>query len=128
MIRDQYPYLSIGKKRAAQFSKWFSNFREYFFHKIEENARQGLEQGVRKASDELIMELKHHFDKTNLLKELPLEFVEIVNFAISLYQDALNQGKDSDPAWKKLIYKEIAAKDKPIPSSIKERFDREESP
>ncbi|KAB1276910.1 Prospero homeobox protein 2 [Camelus dromedarius] len=96
---------------TSQMIKWFSNFREFFYIQMEKFARQAISDGVTNPKmlvvlrdSELFRTLNMHYNKGNDFEE---------------FFRAVSAGKDSDPSWKKPIYKVISKLDSDIPEIFK---------
>ncbi|CAB1339788.1 unnamed protein product [Coregonus sp. 'balchen'] len=95
----------------SQLIKWFSNFREFYYIQMEKFARQARVEGVNSVGDvtvgrdsELFRALNMHYNKANDFQE---------------FYVAISLARDSDPSWKKAIYKVICKLDSDVPAEFK---------
>uniref|UniRef100_A0ABM5FAV1 Prospero homeobox protein 2 n=1 Tax=Pogona vitticeps TaxID=103695 RepID=A0ABM5FAV1_9SAUR len=110
---------------TSQLIKWFSNFREFYYIQMEKFARQAVSEGVMDSSglivtrdSELYRILNMHYNKGNDF-EVPGGFLDVATLTLQEFFNALRAGKDSDPSWKKPIYKIISKLDSEIPNLFK---------
>uniref|UniRef100_A0A8C0SH76 Prospero homeobox 2 n=2 Tax=Canis lupus familiaris TaxID=9615 RepID=A0A8C0SH76_CANLF len=110
---------------TSQMIKWFSNFREFYYIQMEKFARQAISDGVTNPktlvvlrNSELYRTLNMHYNKGNDF-EVPDCFLEIASLTLQEFFRAVSAGKDSDPSWKKPIYKIISKLDSDIPEIFK---------
>ncbi|XP_046935817.1 prospero homeobox protein 2 isoform X2 [Lynx rufus] len=110
---------------TSQMIKWFSNFREFYYIQMEKFARQAISDGVTNPKtlvvlrdSELFRALNMHYNKGNDF-EVPDCFLEIASLTLQEFFRAVSAGKDSDPSWKKPIYKIISKLDSDIPEIFK---------
>ncbi|XP_012580182.1 PREDICTED: prospero homeobox protein 2 isoform X2 [Condylura cristata] len=110
---------------TSQMIKWFSNFREFYYIQMEKYARQAISDGVTNPktlvvlrNSELFRALNMHYNKGNDF-EVPECFLEIASLTLQEFFRAVSTGKDSDPSWKKPIYKIISKLDSVIPEIFK---------
>ncbi|XP_015989847.2 prospero homeobox protein 2 isoform X2 [Rousettus aegyptiacus] len=110
---------------TSQMIKWFSNFREFYYIQMEKFARQAISDGVTNPKmlvvlrdSELFRTLNMHYNKGNDF-EVPDCFLEIASLTLQEFFRAVSTGKDSDPSWKKPIYKIISKLDSDIPEIFK---------
>ncbi|XP_057586704.1 prospero homeobox protein 2 isoform X2 [Hippopotamus amphibius kiboko] len=110
---------------TSQMIKWFSNFREFYYIQMEKSARQAISDGVTNPKtlvvlrdSELFRALNMHYNKGNDF-EVPGCFLEIASLTLQEFFRAVSAGKDSDPSWKKPIYKIISKLDSDIPEIFK---------
>ncbi|XP_041613696.1 prospero homeobox protein 2 isoform X2 [Vulpes lagopus] len=110
---------------TSQMIKWFSNFREFYYIQMEKFARQAISDGVTNPkmlvvlrNSELYRTLNMHYNKGNDF-EVPDCFLEIASLTLQEFFRAVSAGKDSDPSWKKPIYKIISKLDSDIPELFK---------
>ncbi|NWS69701.1 PROX1 protein, partial [Crotophaga sulcirostris] len=110
---------------TSQLIKWFSNFREFYYIQVEKFARQALLEGVVDAGalrvsrdSELFRALNTHYNKGNDF-EVPGRFLEVASLTLREFFSAVRAGKDTDPSWKKPIYKIISKLDSDIPEGFK---------
>ncbi|XP_024897867.1 prospero homeobox protein 2 isoform X2 [Pteropus alecto] len=110
---------------TSQMIKWFSNFREFYYIQMEKFARQAISDGVTNPKmlvvlrdSELFRALNMHYNKGNDF-EVPDCFLEIASLTLQEFFRAVSMGKDSDPSWKKPIYKIISKLDSDIPEIFK---------
>nr|XP_003924597.2 prospero homeobox protein 2 isoform X2 [Saimiri boliviensis boliviensis] len=110
---------------TSQMIKWFSNFREFYYIQMEKFARQAISDGVTNPkmlvvlrNSELFRALNMHYNKGNDF-EVPDCFLEIASLTLQEFFRAVSAGRDSDPSWKKPIYKIISKLDSDIPEIFK---------
>nr|XP_023402134.1 prospero homeobox protein 2 isoform X1 [Loxodonta africana] len=110
---------------TSQMIKWFSNFREFYYIQTEKFARQAISEGVKNPKmlvvlrdSELFRVLNMHYNKGNDF-QVPDCFLEIASVTLQEFFRAVSAGKDSDPSWKKPIYKIISKLDSDIPEIFK---------
>uniref|UniRef100_A0A8D2DTS0 Prospero domain-containing protein n=1 Tax=Sciurus vulgaris TaxID=55149 RepID=A0A8D2DTS0_SCIVU len=110
---------------TSQMIKWFSNFREFYYIQMEKFARQAVSDGVTNSKvlvvlrdSELFRALNMHYNKGNDF-EVPNCFLETASLTLQEFFRAVSTGKDSDPSWKKPIYKIISKLDSDIPEIFK---------
>ncbi|XP_071463760.1 prospero homeobox protein 2 [Marmota flaviventris] len=110
---------------TSQMIKWFSNFREFYYIQMEKFARQAVLDGVTNPKvlvvlrdSELFRALNMHYNKGNDF-EVPDCFLEIASVTLQEFFRAVSTGRDSDPSWKKPIYKIISKLDSDIPEIFK---------
>ncbi|XP_006884741.1 PREDICTED: prospero homeobox protein 2 isoform X2 [Elephantulus edwardii] len=110
---------------TSQMIKWFSNFREFYYIQMEKFARQAISEGVAEPNtlvvlrdSELFRALNMHYNKGNDF-QVPDCFLEIASLTLQEFFRAVSAGKDSDPSWKKPIYKIISKLDSDIPEIFK---------
>ncbi|XP_043553051.1 prospero homeobox protein 1-like [Chiloscyllium plagiosum] len=106
---------------TSQLIKWFSNFREFYYIQMEKFARQAVNDGITNANDlkvtrdtELYRALNMHYNKANDF-QIPKQFLEVAEVTLREFFNAIYSGKDSDPSWKKNIYKVICKLDSEVP-------------
>uniref|UniRef100_A0A2K6F8A1 Prospero homeobox 2 n=1 Tax=Propithecus coquereli TaxID=379532 RepID=A0A2K6F8A1_PROCO len=116
---------SFNRCITSQMIKWFSNFREFYYIQMEKYARQAISDGVTNPKmlvvlrdSELFRALNMHYNKGNDF-EVPDCFLEIASLTLQEFFRAVSAGKDSDPSWKKPIYKIISKLDSDIPEILK---------
>uniref|UniRef100_A0A8C7RHC2 Prospero domain-containing protein n=1 Tax=Oncorhynchus mykiss TaxID=8022 RepID=A0A8C7RHC2_ONCMY len=130
-LKTYFPDVKFNRCVTSQLIKWFSNFREFFYIQMERFARQaardgapclgreGREPPLRLGRDtELYRILNMHYNKSNDY-QVPDRFVEIAELALREFYTAIQTGRDSDPCWKKSIYKIICKLDSPVPDSFR---------
>ncbi|XP_071020028.1 prospero homeobox 3 [Oncorhynchus clarkii lewisi] len=130
-LKTYFPDVKFNRCVTSQLIKWFSNFREFFYIQMERFARQaardgapclgreGREPPLRLGRDtELYRILNMHYNKSNDY-QVPDRFVEIAELALREFFTAIQTGRDSDPCWKKSIYKMICKLDSPVPDSFR---------
>ncbi|XP_024423180.2 prospero homeobox protein 2 isoform X2 [Desmodus rotundus] len=110
---------------TSQMIKWFSNFREFYYIQMEKFARQAISDGVTDPEvlvvlrdSELFRALNLHYNKGNDF-EVPDCFLEVASLTLQEFFRAISAGKDSDPSWKKPIYKVISKLDRDLPEIFK---------
>ncbi|KAI4872461.1 hypothetical protein NFI96_021049 [Prochilodus magdalenae] len=110
---------------TSQLIKWFSNFREFYYIQMEKFARQAIVDGVSDVKDmavtrdsELFRALNMHYNKANDF-QVPDRFLEVAEITLHEFYNAISLNKDSDPSWKKAIYKVICKLDSDVPEEFK---------
>ncbi|KAI4808316.1 hypothetical protein KUCAC02_000380 [Chaenocephalus aceratus] len=118
---------------TSQMIKWFSNFREFFYIQMERFARQAVREALTRdgaprvsregqlrvgRDTELYRILNMHYNKSNVY-QVPERFIEISEVALREFYSAIWTGRDSDPCWKKGIYKIICKMDSPVPDAFR---------
>ncbi|CAL2038289.1 unnamed protein product [Caenorhabditis brenneri] len=126
LLKSYFPDIRFNKNNTAQLVKWFSNFREFYYIQMEKFARQALAEGITDRSEifvskdsELFKVLNTHYNRNNHIKA-PDRLVLVVQETLREFYDAIKQGKDVEPSWKKTIYKIINRLDDQIPDFFKE--------
>ncbi|KAK2913516.1 hypothetical protein Q8A67_001915 [Cirrhinus molitorella] len=126
-LKTYFPDVKFNRCVTSQLIKWFSNFREFFYIQMERFARQAAREGLASARDralrlgrdtELYRILNMHYNKSNDY-QVPERFVEISEVALREFFSAIQSGRDTDPCWKKAIYKIICKLDSPVPDSFR---------
>ncbi|XP_036887530.1 prospero homeobox protein 2 isoform X2 [Sturnira hondurensis] len=110
---------------TSQMIKWFSNFREFYYIQMEKFARQAISDGVVDPEvlvvlrdSELFRALNMHYNKGSDF-EVPDCFLDVASLTLQEFFRAVSAGKDSDPSWKKPIYKVISKLDSDLPETFK---------
>uniref|UniRef100_A0A3B5BE91 Prospero homeobox protein 1-like n=1 Tax=Stegastes partitus TaxID=144197 RepID=A0A3B5BE91_9TELE len=81
--------------------------------------RLGRESQLRVGRDtELYRILNMHYNKSNIY-QVPERFIEVSEVALREFYSAIWTGRDSDPCWKKGIYKIICKLDSPLPDAFR---------
>ncbi|XP_029382712.1 prospero homeobox protein 1-like isoform X2 [Echeneis naucrates] len=132
-LKTYFPDVKFNRCVTSQMIKWFSNFREFFYIQMERFARQavrealtrdgaprlGRENQLRVGRDtELYRILNMHYNKSNVY-QVPERFIEVSEVALREFYSAIWTGRDSDPCWKKGIYKIICKLDCPVPDAFR---------
>uniref|UniRef100_A0A1A8BG22 Prospero-related homeobox gene 1b n=1 Tax=Nothobranchius kadleci TaxID=1051664 RepID=A0A1A8BG22_NOTKA len=132
-LKTYFPDVKFNRCVTSQMIKWFSNFREFFYIQMERFARQavrdaltregtprlGREGQLRVGRDtELYRILNMHYNKSNIY-QVPERFIEVSEVALREFYSAIWTGRDSDPCWKKGIYKIICKLDSPLPEAFR---------
>ncbi|XP_039997345.1 prospero homeobox 3 isoform X2 [Xiphias gladius] len=132
-LKTYFPDVKFNRCVTSQMIKWFSNFREFFYIQMERFARQavrealtrdgaprlGRESQLRVGRDtELYRILNMHYNKSNIY-QVPERFIEVSEVALREFYSAIWTGRDSDPCWKKGIYKIICKLDSPVPDAFR---------
>ncbi|XP_062417250.1 prospero homeobox 3 isoform X1 [Pungitius pungitius] len=132
-LKTYFPDVKFNRCVTSQMIKWFSNFREFFYIQMERFARQavrealtregaprlGRESHLRVGRDtELYRILNMHYNKSNVY-QVPERFIEVSDVALREFYSAIWTGRDSDPCWKKGIYKIICKLDSPVPDAFR---------
>ncbi|XP_049626664.1 prospero homeobox protein 2 [Suncus etruscus] len=125
LLKDYFPDVQFNRCITSQMIKWFSNFREFYYIQMEKSARQAISDGVTNAQtlavfrdSELFRTLNMHYNKGNDF-EVSTCFLEIASLTLQEFFRAVSMGKDSEPSWKKPIYKIISKLDSDIPEIFK---------
>ncbi|KAM5273584.1 prospero homeobox protein 2 [Ctenodactylus gundi] len=125
LLKAYFPDVQFNRCISSQMIKWFSNFREFYYIQMEKFARQAISDGVTNPkmlvvlrNSELFRVLNTHYNKGNDF-EVPDCFLEIASLTLREFFRAVSTGKDSDPSWKKPIYKIISKLDSDIPEIFK---------
>ncbi|KAK0149261.1 Prospero homeobox protein 2 [Merluccius polli] len=113
---------------TSQLIKWFSNFREFYYIQMEKQARQAVAEGVPHAraltvgrESELFRALNMHYNKASDF-QVPERFLEVAEVTLREFYVAVSLGRDSDPSWKKPIYKVICKLDSNVPEEFKTQY------
>ncbi|XP_050932126.1 prospero homeobox 3 [Lates calcarifer] len=132
-LKTYFPDVKFNRCVTSQMIKWFSNFREFFYIQMERFARQavrealtrdgaprlGRESQLRVGRDtELYRILNMHYNKSNVY-QVPERFIEVSEVALREFYSAIWTGRDSDPCWKKGIYKIVCKLDSPVPDAFR---------
>ncbi|XP_043931351.1 prospero homeobox protein 1-like [Protopterus annectens] len=124
-LKIYFPDVKFNRCITSQLIKWFSNFREFFYIQMEKYSRQAVGEGVTSAEKltifhdcELARILNQHYNKSNDF-QVPERFLEVSQITLREFFTAILKGKDSDPSWKKSIYKVICKLDSEIPAVFK---------
>nr|XP_060636711.1 prospero homeobox protein 2-like [Anolis sagrei ordinatus] len=125
LLRAYFLDVQFTRCITSQLIKWFSNFREFYYIQMEKCARQALVEGVLDPShllvtrdSELFRILNVHYNKGNDF-EVPDAFLDVASLTLQEFFNAVREGKDLDPSWKKPIYKIICKLDSEIPDAFK---------
>ncbi|NXN98578.1 PROX2 protein, partial [Rhinopomastus cyanomelas] len=125
LLKTYFLDVQFSRCITSQLIKWFSNFREFYYIQVEKFARQALLEGAVDAGtlqvsrdSELFHALNTHYNKGNDF-EVPGQFLEVASLTLREFFSAVRAGKDSDPSWKKPIYKIISKLDSDIPEGFK---------
>ncbi|CAH6846026.1 Prox2 [Phodopus roborovskii] len=125
LLKAYFPDVQFNRCITSQMIKWFSNFREFYYIQMEKYARQAISDGVTNPKmlsvlrdSEIFRVLNTHYNKGNDL-EVPDCFLEIATLTLQEFFRAVSAGKDTDPSWKKPIYKIISKLDSDIPEILK---------
>ncbi|KAJ8008485.1 hypothetical protein DPEC_G00105370 [Dallia pectoralis] len=123
-LKTFFPDVKFNRCVTSQLIKWFSNFREFFYIQMERFARQAARDSQPRDSasclgrdsrgvplrlgrdTELYRILNMHYNKSNDY-QVPEKFMEVAELALREFYTAIQTGRDSDPCWKKSIYKII---------------------
>ncbi|XP_067877873.1 prospero homeobox protein 1-like isoform X2 [Heterodontus francisci] len=124
-LKTYFPDVKFNRCITSQLIKWFSNFREFFYIQVEKFARQAQNEGAS-SSEQLIVNrdsdlfrtLNQHFNKSSEF-EVPDKFLQVSHATLHEFFDAIVKGRDTDPSWKKPIYKVISKLDSDIPDLFK---------
>ncbi|XP_062406109.1 prospero homeobox protein 1-like isoform X3 [Sardina pilchardus] len=125
VLKTFFPDVKFTRCITSQLIKWFSNFREFYYIQMEKFARQTVAEGVGNMRDitmdrdsELFRALNTHYNKANDY-QVPDRFLEVVEITLREFYTAISLSRDTDPSWKKAIYKVICKLDSDVPSAFK---------
>uniref|UniRef100_A0A3B4ZWQ9 Prospero homeobox 2 n=1 Tax=Stegastes partitus TaxID=144197 RepID=A0A3B4ZWQ9_9TELE len=125
VLKTFFPDVKFNRCITSQLIKWFSNFREFYYIQMEKFARQAIVDGVSDVKDitvsrdsELFRALNMHYNKANDF-HVPDRFLEVAEITLHEFYNAVSAAKDSDPSWKKAIYKVICKLDSDVPEEFK---------
>ncbi|XP_019909694.2 prospero homeobox protein 2 [Esox lucius] len=125
VLKTFFPDVKFNRCITSQLIKWFSNFREFYYIQMEKFARQAIVDGVNNVKDmsvsrdsELFRALNMHYNKANDF-QVPERFLEVAEITLQEFFNAISTAKDSDPSWKKAIYKVICKLDSDVPDEFK---------
>ncbi|XP_026141023.1 prospero homeobox protein 1 isoform X2 [Carassius auratus] len=125
LLKNFFPDVKFNRCITSQLIKWFSNFREFYYIQMEKFARQAIVDGVNDVKDisvtresELFRSLNMHYNKANDF-QVPDRFLEVAEVTLQEFFSAISLSKDSDPSWKKAIYKVICKLDSDVPEDFK---------
>ncbi|XP_070985052.1 prospero homeobox protein 1-like [Oncorhynchus clarkii lewisi] len=125
VLKTFFPDVKFNRCITSQLIKWFSNFREFYYIQMEKFARQAIVDGVTDVKDmsisrdsELFRALNMHYNKANDF-QVPERFLEVAEITLQEFFNAISTAKDSDPSWKKAIYKVICKLDSDVPDEFK---------
>uniref|UniRef100_A0A3Q3DZW9 Prospero homeobox 2 n=1 Tax=Hippocampus comes TaxID=109280 RepID=A0A3Q3DZW9_HIPCM len=125
VLKTFFPDVKFNRCITSQLIKWFSNFREFYYIQMEKFARQAIVDGISEVKDitvsrdsELFRALNMHYNKANDF-HVPDKFLEVAEITLHEFYKAISVAKDSDPSWKKAIYKVICKLDSDVPDEFK---------
>ncbi|XP_032819619.2 prospero homeobox protein 1-like [Petromyzon marinus] len=125
MLKIYFSDVKFNRCITSQLIKWFSNFREFYYIQVEKFARQAITEGVTNVDElrvtrdcELFRALNVHYNKANDF-EVPVRFLEVSEITLREFFTAITAGKDTDPSWKKAIYKVICKMDSEVPDAFR---------
>ncbi|XP_041352691.1 prospero homeobox protein 1-like isoform X2 [Gigantopelta aegis] len=125
ILKIYFPDVKFNKNNTAQLVKWFSNFREFYYIQMEKYARQSIAEGCKYVDDlvvttdsELYRVLNLHYNRNNQL-EVPESFRLVIQATLREFFRAVITNKDTEPSWKKSIYKVISRMDDTLPEYFK---------
>uniref|UniRef100_A0A8C3G3R7 Prospero homeobox 2 n=1 Tax=Cyclopterus lumpus TaxID=8103 RepID=A0A8C3G3R7_CYCLU len=125
VLKTFFPDVKFNRCITSQLIKWFSNFREFYYIQMEKFARQAIVDGISDVKDmtvsrdsELFRALNMHYNKANDF-HVPDRFLEVSEITLHEFYSAISAAKDSDPSWKKSIYKVICKLDSDVPDEFK---------
>ncbi|XP_041669017.1 prospero homeobox protein 2 [Cheilinus undulatus] len=125
VLKTYFPDVKFNRCITSQLIKWFSNFREFYYIQMEKFARQAIVDGISDVKDitvsrdsELFRALNMHYNKANDF-HVPDRFLEVAEITLHEFYNAISAAKDSDPSWKKAIYKVICKLDSDVPEEFK---------
>ncbi|KAK3093433.1 hypothetical protein FSP39_015681 [Pinctada imbricata] len=103
----------------------FFYVREFYYIQMEKYARQAIAEGCKHPDDlvvttesELYRVLNLHYNRNNQI-EVPDNFRLVVQATLREFYKAIVACKDTEPSWKKSIYKVIARMDDTLPEYFK---------
>nr|XP_061810535.1 prospero homeobox protein 1-like [Nerophis lumbriciformis] len=132
-LKTYFPDVKFNRCVTSQMIKWFSNFREFFYIQMERFARQAVREALSRdgaprlgrdsqlrvgRDTELYRILNMHYNKSNIY-QVPERFIEVSEVALREFHSAIWTGRDSDPCWKKGIYKIICKLDSGVPDAFR---------
>ncbi|XP_051918356.1 prospero homeobox 3 isoform X1 [Hippocampus zosterae] len=132
-LKTYFPDVKFNRCVTSQMIKWFSNFREFFYIQMERFARQAVREALTRdgaprlgresqlqvgRDTELYRILNMHYNKSNIY-QVPERFIEVSEVALREFHSAIWTGRDSDPCWKKGIYKIICKLDSSVPDAFR---------
>ncbi|KAJ3606929.1 hypothetical protein NHX12_026445 [Muraenolepis orangiensis] len=125
VLRSFFYDVQFTRCITSQLIKWFSNFREFYYIQMEKQARQAVSEGAPHAwaltvgrESELFRALNMHFNKASDF-QVPDRFLEVAAITLREFWAAVSLGRDSEPSWKKPIYKVISKLDSNVPEEFK---------
>uniref|UniRef100_A0A3P8ZI85 Prospero domain-containing protein n=1 Tax=Esox lucius TaxID=8010 RepID=A0A3P8ZI85_ESOLU len=125
ILKTFFPDVQLSRCILSQLIKWFSNFREFYYIQMEKFARQAQVQGVASVRNltvgrdsELFRALNMHYNKANDF-QVPDRFLEVAEITLQEFYIAISLARDSDPSWKKAIYKVICKLDSDVPAEFR---------
>uniref|UniRef100_UPI003AAB73F9 prospero homeobox protein 2 n=1 Tax=Centroberyx gerrardi TaxID=166262 RepID=UPI003AAB73F9 len=125
VLKTFFPDVKFNRCITSQLIKWFSNFREFYYIQMEKFARQAIVDGISDVKEisvsrdsELFRALNMHYNKANDF-QVPDRFLEVAEITLHEFYNAISTAKDSDPSWKKAIYKVICKLDSDVPEEFK---------
>ncbi|XP_059209770.1 prospero homeobox protein 2 [Centropristis striata] len=125
VLKTFFPDVKFNRCITSQLIKWFSNFREFYYIQMEKFSRQAIVDGISDVKDitvsrdsELFRALNMHYNKANDF-HVPDRFLEVSEITLHEFYNAISAAKDSDPSWKKAIYKVICKLDSDVPEEFK---------
>ncbi|XP_062863942.1 prospero homeobox protein 2 [Trichomycterus rosablanca] len=125
ILKVYFPDVKFNRCITSQLIKWFSNFREFYYIQMEKFARQAIVDGVSDVKEvsvtrdsEVFRALNMHYNKANDF-QVPDRFLEVGKITLLEFYNAISISKDSDPSWKKAIYKVICKLDSEVPEEFK---------
>ncbi|XP_018611674.2 prospero homeobox protein 1-like [Scleropages formosus] len=125
VLKCFFPDVKFTRCVTSQLIKWFSNFREFYYIQMERFARRAvLERGTSaeglsvSRDSELFRALNAHYNKANDF-QVPDRFLEVAEITLKQFFNSILLAKDTDPSWKKAIYKVICKLDSDIPDYFK---------
>ncbi|MBN3309436.1 PROX1 protein, partial [Amia calva] len=124
-LRTYFPDVKVPAVQAAHSVSLSLNFREFFYIQMEKFARQAVGEGVAAAEaltlrhdSELVRVLSLHYNKSSDY-QIPARFLEVAEVTLREFFTAVQSGRDTDPSWKKSIYKVICKLDSEVPELFK---------
>ncbi|XP_056152432.1 prospero homeobox protein 2 [Lampris incognitus] len=125
ILKTFFPDVKFNRCITSQLIKWFSNFREFYYIQMEKFARQAIVDGISDIKEisvsrdsELFRALNMHYNKANDF-QVPDRFLEVAEITLHEFYNAISTAKDTDPSWKKAIYKVICKLDSEVPEEFK---------
>ncbi|KAL4618112.1 prospero homeobox protein 1-like isoform X2 [Arapaima gigas] len=124
VLKSFFPDVKFNRCVTSQLIKWFSNFREFYYIQMEKFARQAVLERTSpqflsvSRDSELFRALNVHYNKANDF-QVPDRFLEVAEITLKQFFSAILLAKDTDPSWKKAIYKVICKLDSDVPHYFK---------
>nr|XP_023992511.1 prospero homeobox protein 1-like [Salvelinus alpinus] len=111
VLKTFFSDVQLTRCITSQLIKWFSNFREFYYIQMEKFARQARVEGVNSCERFV-----------PFYPQVPDRFLEVAEITLQEFYIAITLARDSDPSWKKVIYKVICKLDSDVPAEFKAPF------